>query len=116
MDRITLRGVRAFGRHGANPGERDHPQPFEVDLALYVDARAAQRSDRLEDTVNYADVHRRVVRIVETESFVLLERLAAAIADDLFQDARIERAEVTIAKPNLLDGATPAVTIVRTRS
>ena len=26
MDAVTLRGVRAYGRHGANPGERERRQ------------------------------------------------------------------------------------------
>jgi len=30
--RITVAGIRAEGRHGANPGERDSAQPFVVDL------------------------------------------------------------------------------------
>ena len=31
MDVIELRGVRAYGKHGANPGERDRDQPFDAD-------------------------------------------------------------------------------------
>jgi len=113
MDRINLRGIRALGRHGANPGERDREQPFDVDLVFDIDLRAAQSSDALDDTVNYAHVYRRIVDIVAGRSFVLLERLAGVLLDDLFTDPRVARAELTIAKPQLLDGATPSVTLVR---
>lgn len=113
MDRITLSGVRAFGRHGANAGERDREQPFDVDLLMYVDLQAASHSDALGDTVNYAAVHAAVVETIRTTSFELLERLAGRLLDELFADARIARAELTIAKPQLLDGATPSVTLIR---
>jgi dihydroneopterin aldolase len=115
MDRITLRAIVAHGCHGANPGERDRPQPFHLDLAIDLDLARASVSDDLRDTVDYACLHRRIVEIVETQSYVLLERLAAVILGELMADPRIARAELSIAKPALLDGATPSVTLVRTR-
>ena len=114
-DRIELRGIRVWGRHGANPGEKDRPQPFDLDLTLEVDLSRAERSDALADTVDYDALHRGVVRIVETRSFDLLERLAGEIAALALRDGRVRRACVSIAKPGLLDGATPVVTLERER-
>lgn len=113
MDVIALSGVRAFGRHGANPGERDHEQAFDVDLRLEMDLSAPAHSDVLEDTLNYADLYERVVTIVQSTSFVLIERLAAEIVNEIFRDARVARAQVQIAKPRLLGGATPSVVLSR---
>lgn len=113
MDLINVNGIRAYGRHGANPGERDAEQPFDVDLLIELDLSAASQSDDLGDTLSYAEVHRRVVGIVQSTSFMLLERLAASIVNELFRDARVARAEVRIAKPQLLDGATPSVLLRR---
>lgn len=113
MDRITLRGIRAYGRHGAYEGERDREQPFDVELTLHVDLRAAQASDDLADAPNYDELHKRVCSIVESTSFALLERLAGAIVDAACADARVARAEATVGKPGLLDGATAYVTIDR---
>jgi len=114
-DRIELRGIRAWGRHGANPGERENPQPFELNLALDIDLTAAQYSDALSDTIDYDALYRDVVRIVETHSYELLERLAGEIAALALADERVRRACVSVAKPRLLDGATPVVTLERTR-
>ncbi len=113
MDRITLRGVRAYGRHGWEAAERDRPQPFAIDLDAEIDLRAAQHSDDLSDTNDYAELHRRIVAIVETTSYALLERLASDILEAVFEDRRVARAVVTIAKPAILDGATPSVTFDR---
>jgi dihydroneopterin aldolase len=115
VDRITLQRIVAHGRHGANEGERDLPQPIHVDLRLDLDLSAAAQSDNLRDTVDYAGVYQRIIEIIETRSYALLERLAAAILESVMSDSRILRAELTIAKPGLLDGATPSVTLVRVR-
>jgi dihydroneopterin aldolase len=113
MDRITLRGVRVYGRHGANPGERETPQPFDVNVRAEIDLHAAAASDNLDDTLDYAALYARIVTAVESTSYELLERLASDVLDAVFSDHRVARAEVSIAKPGLLDGATPSVTLVR---
>jgi dihydroneopterin aldolase len=115
-DFIELRGIRAFGRHGALPGERDHLQPFDLELRLEVDVAAARQSDELDDTIDYAAIHARVVRVVSERSFRLLERLGEVILADLLRDGRILAAELSIAKPNLLDGATPGVRLSTRRA
>jgi dihydroneopterin aldolase len=108
-DTIALRGIRAYGKHGANPGERDYLQPFDLEIELDVDLSAARASDALADTIDYADLHARIVRSVRTRSFALLERLGATILDDVMADVRIAAARLSIAKPQLLAGATPTV-------
>jgi 7,8-dihydroneopterin aldolase/epimerase/oxygenase len=113
LDVISLTGVRAHGRHGANPGERDAEQPFDLEIHVEMDLTDASFSDDLGDTLNYAELHERVVGIVQSTSFELLERLAAEILNAVFHDPRAVRAEVCIAKPQLLDGATPSVRLRR---
>lgn len=115
MDVIEIRGIRAWGRHGANPGEQRVPQPLDIDVLLELDLTAACASDAVADTVDYAAVHRTVVRIVARERFALLERLGDAILREVMRDARIVRARVSIGKPTLLGGATPVVTLQRAR-
>ncbi|HZV77231.1 MAG TPA: dihydroneopterin aldolase [Candidatus Babeliales bacterium] len=113
MDRIRLRGVRAYGRHGTEAHERKHRQLFVVDLDAEIDLRPAAASDDLANTLNYAALHRRLVRIVSTTSYALLERLAGRLLDEVFADNRVARAELTVSKPEILAGATPSVTLAR---
>jgi dihydroneopterin aldolase len=115
LSEIAITGIRVFGRHGAYDGEKDRPQAFDVALKLDVDLSVASRSDRLADTLDYAEIHRRVVAIVEQRSFDLLERLGAEILDAVFEDELVRAADVSIGKPELLDGATATVTVRRTR-
>ena len=115
LSEIAITGIRALGRHGAYRGEKDRPQAFDVALKLRVDLALASRSDRLADTIDYAEIHRRVVAIVEQRSFDLLERLGAEILDVAFADERVRAAGVSIGKPQLLGGATATVTLRRSR-
>lgn len=113
MDRITLRGIRASGRHGAYEGERDAEQPFAIEVRLEADLRAAEASDELADTIDYDALHRAIVALVRERSYALLERLAGEIARVASADPRVARVEVDICKPGILDGATAVVTVVR---
>jgi dihydroneopterin aldolase len=114
-DRIAIRGIRVFGRHGANPGEQDVPQPFDVDVELEVDLERSVHTDALDDTLDYRKVHQVVADVVGTGQFTLLERLAQEIARTILHEDAVHAVTITIAKPGLLSGATPSVTLRRTR-
>lgn len=113
MDVIRIDGIRAFGRHGADPGERDAAQPFDVTVVIEADLSPAAGSDDLKDAIDYSVVREAIARIIESTSFRLIERLAAEIARAVLDDSRVANAEITIAKPGVLRGATPSVTLRR---
>ncbi|HEY9086376.1 MAG TPA: dihydroneopterin aldolase [Candidatus Tyrphobacter sp.] len=113
MDRIALHGVRVEARHGANPGEREQAQIFEIDLVAEIDLTEPAASDDIESTLHYGRLYDRITTIVRERSYALLERLAFDLLSVVFADARVARAEVTISKPAFLDGATPSVTLAR---
>lgn len=84
MDKIRLEACRFYGYHGAFEEEQVLGQIFVVDLELSVDLMAASLSDCLEDTVHYGLVFETVRQIVEEKTFTLIERLAGAICQELF--------------------------------
>jgi dihydroneopterin aldolase len=94
--RLELRGIRASGRHGARPGEKDAPQPFVVDLALELGVA----EDRLGATADYRGLVERVRRVVEEGSFDLIETLADRIAEAVIQTPPVRRVRVAVHKPN----------------
>lgn len=98
MDRIRIAGLRELGVHGVLPEEQTRPQPFEVDVELSVDLGVASESDDLDDTVDYAAVCEAVSRVVSSERYQLLERLAARIAEVCCVDERVQRVSVTVRK------------------
>ncbi|HYI61355.1 MAG TPA: dihydroneopterin aldolase [Acidimicrobiales bacterium] len=97
-DLILLRGLTALGVCGALPEEQDRPQPLEVDVEIETDQAAAGESDALDDTVDYGAVCDLVERVITTERFHLLERLAARIAELILSDDRVDAVTVTVRK------------------
>jgi dihydroneopterin aldolase len=95
---IVIAGLRELGVHGVLPEEQTRPQPFEVDVELTVDLSAAGESDDLHDTVDYAAVAEAVSRVVSSERYQLLERLAARIAEVCRVDERVTAVTVTVRK------------------
>lgn len=101
-DRIEVAGIRAWGRHGVLAEETELGQQFVVDVALHVDTAAAGRSDRLERTVNYAEVARIAREEIEGEPVALVETLAERLAARVLGtigDPLVRRIEVTVHKP-----------------
>jgi dihydroneopterin aldolase len=115
-DRIELLGLRALGVHGVLPEEQVRAQPFEVDLSVEADLRAAGRSDDLADTLDYGAIVESVAKVVTGEHFALLERLAERIAEVVLVDGRVTSVTVAVRKlrpPVPVDLATAGVTITR---
>ena len=98
MDSIRIDGLRELGVHGVLPEEQTRPQPFEIDVELHVDLTTASESDQLDDTVDYGAVCEAVRRVVNSERYALLERLAARIAEVCAVDTRVRRVSVTVRK------------------
>jgi len=98
MGTILVTGLEVLGTHGVLPEEQTRAQPFGVDLELEVDLGPAGASDDLADTIDYAAVIAVAARIVETERFQLLERLATRIAEACREDERVTAVTVTVRK------------------
>ena len=97
-DQIELRGLVASGYCGALPEEQARSQPLEVDLDVVLDLQRAGASDVLDDTVDYGSLCAMVERIITTERFALLERLAARIAEVSLADERVDEVTVSVRK------------------
>lgn len=105
-----------MGTHGVLAEERDRAQPFEVDVYLDVDLRAAGDSDDLADTLDYGTIVAQVAAVVTDERHALLERLAARIASELLADRRVASVTVDVRKlrpPVPVDLAWAGVRVVR---
>jgi 7,8-dihydroneopterin aldolase/epimerase/oxygenase len=99
-DRISLLGLRAFGRHGVLDHERRDGQEFVVDAVLWLDTRPAAATDDLSLTVDYATVAGRLAAVVSGEPVALIETLADRLAAAcLAADEAVREVEITVHKP-----------------
>ena len=118
MDVIQLRGLRVTGTHGVLPEEQSRTQPFEIDLDVEADLRAAGISDDLGETVDYGALAEAAARVVASERHALLERVAERVAEEVLADARAVSVTVTVRKlrpPVAVDLDHAAVRITRAR-
>jgi dihydroneopterin aldolase len=101
MDRMLLKRIVFYGYHGVYPEENRIGQKYLVDLDLRLNLSRAARSDDVNDTVNYAEIHALVKEIVEGPPVKLIEALTEKIASALLGTyTSIIEATVSITKPN----------------
>jgi dihydroneopterin aldolase len=100
MDRIIAKGLRFAGCHGVLAREKSQPQQFLVDVEIIKDLKKAAIYDSVAFTVNYQEVFQEVKRIVEKETFNLIETLADAIAEQILARFQVDSVEVTVYKPD----------------
>lgn len=101
MDRMQLKRMVFYGYHGVYPEENKLGQKYFVDLDMRMDLGRAARSDDVNDTVNYADIHALVKGIVEGPPVKLIETLTENIASAVLGTyTSIIKATVSVTKPN----------------
>jgi dihydroneopterin aldolase len=95
---IEIGGLSLYTHLGVTEEERKVGQRTVLDLRLDVGESDATLTDRLEDTVDYAEVCQ-TVALVSQGTFRTLERLCSAVADKLLAEYDIESVWVKAAKP-----------------
>jgi 7,8-dihydroneopterin aldolase/epimerase/oxygenase len=95
---IEIVGLSLFTHHGVTAAEREIGQRLVLDVRFDVGEPDALVTDRVEDTVDYAEVCQ-TVALVAQQTFRTLERLCAAIADKVLSEYSVESVWVKAAKP-----------------
>src|ERR1700716_455130 len=96
---VEITGLSLYTHHGVSDAEQEVGQRLVLDLRLDVGESDATVTDRLEDTVDYAEVCQLVALIAQQRSYRTLERLCSAIADRLLADYALEGVWVKASKP-----------------
>ena len=118
-DSIFVTGLVLHAHHGVGDDEGRIGQQFLVDLVLDLDLAAAAGSDKLVDTVNYAELVDTVTAAFRAKRYRLVEAAAGAVADAVLAAfPRVARLQVTVHKPHAPIAAVfddVGVTLVRAR-
>jgi dihydroneopterin aldolase len=108
---LILRDLIVLGKHGASQPERDRFQRFKITCSLQVNLVSAVKSDNLNDTINWSNVRKQIISVVQDNSFNLMEHLASRICEDLAQDKRIQKISLLVEKPDAYNDCTPSVSL-----
>jgi FolB domain-containing protein len=101
-DKIHIRDLTVRCVLGIFHEERRERQEVVINITLHADLGTACRSDRVEDTVDYKTVKKRVLAMVEESSSFLVEHLAEEIAGICLDHPRVQRVDVSVDKPGAL--------------
>ena len=96
---IEISGLSLFTHVGVTAAEREVGQRLLLDLRLDVGECDATITDRIEDTVDYAQVCDVTNLVAQQRTYKTLERLCAAIADRLLDQYGAHAVWVKAAKP-----------------
>ena len=100
MDKIHIKNLEVFARHGVFPEENALGQKFVVSAVLYTFTREAGRADDLAKSIHYGEVSRFITEFMEQNTFQLLETAAERLAEELLLNTeRLEKIRLEIKKP-----------------
>lgn len=105
MDIIFIRDLRIDTVIGIYDWERSIRQTIRLDLEMATDIARAAASDRIEDTLNYKAVAKRIIAFVEQSEFQLVETLAERIAELVLGEFAVPWLRLTLNKGGAVRGA-----------
>lgn len=102
MDKIIIKDLLLRGILGVNDWEREKIQDILVNIEIEGDLSKAGKSDRIEDSINYRSITKKVIAHVEKAQRFTVEALAEDIAAICLQEPGVQVARVLVEKPGAL--------------
>lgn len=100
LDKIHIRNLEVFGKHGVFPEENKLGQKFLINAVLHTSTREAGKSDNLEQSIHYGEVSHFITKHMTEHTYHLIESVAEQMAKALLlQFERLEWIELEIQKP-----------------
>lgn len=105
MDIVFIEALRIDALIGIYDWERRARQPVVLDLEMAFDNRVPAATDRIESTLDYKAVSKRLIGFVGASDFALVETLAERCAEIVMKEFAVRWLRLRIAKPGAVRGA-----------
>ncbi len=104
METITIRikNLRLRTYIGFNPDEKQKKQDVVINIKFNYRAKTAQTKDDMKDMLNYKLITKKIIRLVEDNTFLLLEKLTHDIMMLIYNDKKVQYIKVEVDKPHAL--------------
>jgi dihydroneopterin aldolase/2-amino-4-hydroxy-6-hydroxymethyldihydropteridine diphosphokinase len=100
MDRINIKNLEIFARHGVLPEERIVGQKFLISAVFYMDLRSTGMTDDLAKTLDYAELCCAIKAFAEDNTFCLIETVAERLAEKLLiENPSLQKICLEVKKP-----------------
>lgn len=83
MDKIHIKNLEVFAKHGVFPEENVLGQKFVISAILYTSTRQAGLTDDLTKSIHYGEVSHMMKRFLEEHTFQLLETVTERLAQEM---------------------------------
>jgi len=105
MDIVFIRDLQIETVIGIYDWERKVKQIISLDIDMASDIRKAAASDKIEDTLSYKTVAKRLIAFVEQSEFELVEALAEKICEIILEEFEVPWVRLTLDKPGAVRGS-----------
>ncbi|MCP3427701.1 dihydroneopterin triphosphate 2'-epimerase [Opacimonas viscosa] len=99
---IRIKNLRLRTYIGFNDDEIKNKQDVVVNAVIKYDAKRAADTDAVDNALNYKTVTKAIIRLVENNRFLLLEKLTGDILALCADHPWVKWAEVEVDKPHAL--------------
>lgn len=82
-DKISIKNLEVFARHGVFPEENKLGQKFLVNAVLYTDTRAAGMEDDLTKSIHYGIISQKITDFLREHTYQLIETAAELLVQEL---------------------------------
>lgn len=101
MDKIIIKDLNIYAYHGVHEEEKLTGQNFVLDITVWLDLSSPCESDKVEDTVSYSEIIRKVTESFTASKYDLIEKAAQVTADTVFGEfPAVTECEILIKKPD----------------
>ena len=98
MFKVGLENYTVMGKHGAYDFEHQEEQPFVV--SIWVELHNSNFADKLENTINYADLQALVDEvIIDSPPIRLMETMMVKMIETIRQNPLVSKINIRIEKP-----------------
>ncbi len=105
MDMVFIEALKIDTLIGIYDWERRAKQPVVLDLEMAFDNHKPAATDRIEDTLDYKAVSKRLSQFVGEAQFGLVETLAERCADIVLNEFAVTWLRLRLRKPGAVRGA-----------
>jgi len=101
-DKIIIKNALFKANLGITEKERKTAQNIIISVEIFCDIKKASMSDKIEDTICYFTVLKKIKTILENNSYSLIEKLAEDISNLILNFNKVKKVRVIIKKPDII--------------
>ena len=105
MDKVFIKNLQVEAVIGIFEWEREVKQIISIDLEMDFNNANSSNLHDIKNTLDYKKVGKRVIGLVESSNYKLVETLAERIAELVLKEFPVESLALSVSKPGALRGS-----------